>query len=198
MASTLSKSNVLVGGKVVLYMDDLPIGFAQAARCRDDYALEPIQVLGQLQAIEYVPTHARHEISCTLMVLKNDSLAKRNLEPTGAGNFGFLASGTIGLTGGAKDFSGLAGSDANTANTSTGLAANSGLLRELHGKTFDIKIVDASAGTTGTTLVEYTSCYFASGDLDVQSNRVLMHNVTFYALDRKGTLSNTVSSANVA
>lgn len=155
-------------------------------------------MLGQLQAIEYVPTHARHEISCTLMVLKNDSLAKRNLEPTGAGNFGFLASGTIGLTGGGKDYSGTAGSDANTANTNTGLAANSGLLRELHGKTFDIKIVDASAGTTGTTLVEYTSCYFASGDLDVQSNRVLMHNVTFYALDRKGTLSNTVSSANVA
>ena len=191
MATTtgsISNSNVLVGGKVVLYMDTLPVGFAQAARCRDDYALEPIQVLGQLQAIEYVPTHARHEISCSLMVLKNDSLALRNLEPTGAGNYGFIASdkGTIGLAGGIRDFY---DKDDKVAKDNSGGPGAHGLLRELHGKTFDIEIKDASAGTTGKTLVKYTKCYFASGDLDVQANRVLMHNVTFYALDRLGTLS---------
>jgi len=243
----LWNTGVRTGGKVVIYMDGYPIAFAQSARFRDDYGLEPVHVIGQLQTIEYVPMHARHEITISLLVLRNASLSKLGLEPASAGSFGLLrAGGGAGVLGdgfAAQDppakYYGAGVTTATTDNASlvsngyaTELGGKSALLpseitesartpmagpngaqdhniwRVIHSKVFDIEVRDsevltqqdaqyAEAGiaaryaTTGDTspawpktLIRYKDCFFAGGDVNVDANRVLMHNVTFYARDK--------------
>lgn len=82
------KTGVKTGGKVIIMLDDIPLAFAQSARFRDDYGLEPVHIIGQLQTIEYVPMHARHEIQISTLVVRNTSLSEMGLEPATAGSFG--------------------------------------------------------------------------------------------------------------
>ena len=185
-AENFVNSNIRNGNRVLIKMDNVIIGYATSARCSDDYGLEPVHVLGQLQCLEYIPTHARHTISCSLVVMKHQSLMKSNLEPTGAGSYGNLA--TTGIGAGATPTDPQGSYNGNYPYQETNANPAPGALRILHGKTFDIEIVDQE---TNTTMVKYKKCYFASGDLEVGANRIMMHNVTFYALDRQGTLSST-------
>lgn len=248
MATTakLWNTGVRTGGKVVIYMDGFPIAFAQSARFRDDYGLEPVNVIGQLQTIEYVPMHARHEITISVLVLRNVSLSKLGLEPTGAGSFGLLKAGggrnALGdgymemdpgaamynkqaqpygpSTGTADDNLDLLPTSDNSArNVINGPDATkdfSQVWRVIHSKVFDIEVKDAqlytgneatqnadgktvthvdAAGTTPVvnrwprTIVKYKDCFFAGGDLNIDANRVLMHNVTFYARDKDASES---------
>ena len=39
---------------------------------------------------------------------------------------------------------------------------------------------------TGNVLLKYLNCFFAGGEVSVESNRVLMHSATFYAQDKDG------------
>lgn len=87
-----SGAGVLVGGRILVKMDGKVVGFANEATCSDSYGLQPVHVLGQLQPIDYVPTDARHQIDMQMMVIKGGSLIAANLEPSGAGNFGYLSS----------------------------------------------------------------------------------------------------------
>lgn len=249
----LWNTGVRTGGKVVIYMDGYPIAFAQSARFRDDYGLEPVNVIGQLQTIEYVPMHARHEITISVLVLRGVSLSKLGLEPTGAGSFGLLQAG-----GGSDTLGdGFTPMDPGTAmynqqaqpygTTSSTAADNWDLLpssttgedrptingpiagkdfsqvwRVIHSKVFDIEVKDAqlytgaeaTANSAGTaiaaaaattnpvkaavnrwprTIVKYKDCFFAGGDLNIDANRVIMHNVTFYARDKDSSESSLYS-----
>jgi hypothetical protein len=194
----------MVGGKV--------IAFAQSARFRDDYGLEAVQIIGQLQAIEYVPTHARHEITVTMLVVRNTSLVSMGLEPGSAGSFGLLnpenTGGAVGQ--GIVDASpGRIGTDVpgsaigawNATFNGPGGEANVdafGYLtfyRILHQRVFDIEVRDMEFNDEaqakddlfqGNTLLKYLNCFFAGGEVSVESNRVLMHTATFYAQDKDG------------
>lgn len=245
-SAKLWNTGVRTGGKVVIYMDGFPIAFAQSARFRDDYGLEPVNVIGQLQTIEYVPMHARHEITISVLVLRNVSLSKLGLEPTGAGSFGLLQAGggrdalgdgymamdpaatmynQVGLpydktTSTAEDNWDLLPSADNSVRTAiNGPKADkdfSQVWRVIHSKVFDIEVKDAqlytgneatqnadgksvagAAAATGTaavnrwprTIVKYKDCFFAGGELNIDANRVLMHNVTFYARDKDASES---------
>ena len=248
----LWNTGVRTGGKVVIYMDNYPIAFAQSARFRDDYGLEPVNVIGQLQTIEYVPMHARHEITISVLVLRGTSLSKLGLEPTGAGSFGLLQAGGGKKTLGdgfmemdpssayynkqvseygktSKDTAAdnddlLPASDVGTTrNIISGPDSSKDLSqvwRVIHSKVFDIEVKDAQlytgaeatanasgstiAGTAASagapavnkwprTIVKYKDCFFAGGDLNIDANRVLMHNVTFYARDKDATNSSLFS-----
>ena len=242
----LWNTGVRTGGKVVIYMDGFPIAFAQSARFRDDYGLEPVNVIGQLQTIEYVPMHARHEITISVLVLRNVSLSKLGLEPTGAGSFGLLAAGGgraalgdgyMAMDPGAAMYNKLAqpygpstgtaadnydllptsdNSERTTVNGPDATKDFSQVWRVIHSKVFDIEVKDAqlytgneatknAAGETVAgaaavgstpavnrwprTIVKYKDCFFAGGDLNIDANRVLMHNVTFYARDKDASES---------
>ena len=243
----LFNTGVRTGGKVIIYMDGYPIAFAQSARFRDDYGLEPVHVIGQLQTIEYVPMHARHEITISLLVIRNSSLSKLGLEPASAGSFGLLKAGggaTV-LGDGFSEMdppskyynapdavvSPLTTSDtpspvygSTTATTGGNVllpgrkivpmpdaARSQNIFRVLHGKVFDIEVKDsqiysyddavtagggtpvAAEGKTVTpfprTILRYKDCFYAGGDVSIDANRVLMHNVTFYARDKDGANS---------
>jgi hypothetical protein len=192
----LSNSRVLVGGKVLIKMDGRTVGFANEADCTDNYGMQPIHILGQLQAIEYVPTVAQHSISMSVMVLRDTSLIDANLEPNGAGNFGFLGSAqnTLG--------SALANTSKNMGSATAeqlqssvkGATGSAGALRVLHGKTFDIEISQQymeNNAPVSTALVTYKNCYFNSGTVRVGANAIVVHQCQFVALDRDGTLSNS-------
>jgi hypothetical protein len=198
----LSNSRVLVGGKVLIKMDGRTVGFANEADCTDNYGMQPIHILGQLQAIEYVPTVAQHSISMSVMVLRDTSLIDANLEPNGAGNFGFLGSAqnTLG--------SALANTSKNMGSATAeqlqssvkGATGPAGALRVLHGKTFDIEISQQYMENNlpvSTALVTYKNCYFNSGTVRVGANAIVVHQCQFVALDRDGTLSNSSGGEGV-
>jgi hypothetical protein len=198
----LSNSRVLVGGKVLIKMDGRTVGFANEADCTDNYGMQPIHILGQLQAIEYVPTVAQHSISMSVMVLRDTSLIDANLEPNGAGNFGFLGSAqnTLG--------SALANTSKNMGSATAeqlqssvkGATGSAGALRVLHGKTFDIEISQQymeNNAPVSTALVTYKNCYFNSGTVRVGANAIVVHQCQFVALDRDGTLSNSSGGEGV-
>lgn len=240
----LFNTGVRTGGKVIIYMDGYPIAFAQSARFRDDYGLEPVHVIGQLQTIEYVPMHARHEITISLLVIRNSSLAKLGLEPSSAGSFGLLKAGG-GATVLGDGFSemdppskyynapdaiatGATVTDTPSPQYGSTTATTGGnvllpgrkivpmpnpsgrsqnIFRVLHGKVFDIEVKDsqiysyddavtadggtpsATATTFPRTILRYKDCFYAGGDVSIDANRVLMHNVTFYARDKDGANS---------
>lgn len=203
----LWNTGVRTGNKVVLKFGDTPIAFAQSARFQDDYGLEPVHVVGQLQAIEYVPMHARHQIQISLLVVRNSSLSKLGFEPASAGSYGVLSNNAGGQLGdGTLDADpAVATYTAENelipggAHTTTD-ATKTMFLRAIHQKVFDIVVYDSSINgsadgksvinvasdgrVTLTPLVHYRNCFFASGDLAVDANRVLMHNVTFMAQDK--------------
>jgi hypothetical protein len=67
------------------------------------------------------------------------------------------------------------------------------ILTVLHQKVFDIEVYDAEPMTAvdagnaaygGKKILGYKNCFYGGGDLSVDANHVLMHNVTFYAQDK--------------
>ena len=195
-------TGVRTGGKVLLKMDDKVIGFAQSARFRDDYGLEPVHIVGQLQTIEYVPMHARHEIQMSVLVVRNTSLAAMGLEPGSAGSFGLISADEASQLGNGGSIVQANPSKTGTANSWDKILAGADITttdkaapyRVLAQKVFNIEVVDAqytaaqasSSTFTGSIICRYLNCFFAGGDLSVDANRVLMHNVTFYAQDKDG------------
>lgn len=198
----LSNSRVLVGGKVLIKMDGRTVGFANEADCTDNYGMQPIHILGQLQAIEYVPTVAQHSISMSVMVLRDTSLIDANLEPNGAGNFGHLAAANNPIGSALSNTAQNMGSATETQlqSSTKGNTGPAGALRVLHGKTFDIEISQQymeNNSPKSTALVTYKNCYFNSGTVRVGANAIVVHQCQFVALDRDGTLSNSTGGEGV-
>jgi len=196
-------TGVRTGGKVLLKMDNKVIGFAQSARFRDDYGLEPVHIVGQLQTIEYVPMHARHEIQMSVLVVRNTSLAAMGLEPGSAGSFGLIPTADAAALGSSGSIlTANPAKNGNIANSWEKILKDPHIInadgaapyRVLAQKVFNIEVVDAqytsaqaaSDTFSGSIICRYLNCFFAGGDLSVDANRVLMHNVTFYAQDKDG------------
>lgn len=79
----------------------------------------------------------------------------------------------------------------------TGVVLSSGSLREkgiipengdgaLVGTVFDIVQMDKS---TGRVLAKYTGCSYASGDVEISANAVVVNNATFMALGKTGSVA---------
>lgn len=201
-------TGVRTGGRVVVELDGIAIAFAQSARFRDDYGLEPVHIIGQLQTIEYVPMHARHEIQMAVLVVNKNSLSRMGLEPATAGSFGVygdgkqIGDGIVKRTPSAEKWDDEYGwgrkynSKISKADSQTDGAADFNIYTVLHAKVFDIKVYDAEPSTENTfkkgyngdtgsgRLIHYENCFFAGGDMSIDANRTLVHNVTFYAQNK--------------
>lgn len=195
MATSVSDSKVLVGGKILVKMAGKYIGFANSADCSDSYGLQPIHVLGQLQPIDYVPTDARHSIDLDMMVLRDTSLIQANLEPTGAGNYGFLAAGKADTIGNVANATGDMPADATALKVNSTTESEQGAVRILHGKVFDIEIVSPTSTSDSVSVVLYENCYFNGGSVRFNANAITMHRCQFVALNRRGWLMKTPSWA---
>lgn len=129
------------GNRIVITLDDKQIGTMKSCRMNDDYSPEPVTGIGDIHVVEYVPTIARHSLSCSYVVL----------------NAGALRDIGIALEN---------GDDA------------------LNGLVFDIVIMSKD---DGAVLRKYEGCSYASGDLEIQANAVVMANAQFNALNVTGT-----------
>lgn len=182
--ATRTDNSVLTGGQVVIEMDGQVIGFANSLTCNDNYNLTPINVIGQYQPIEFVPTAASHNISIDTIVMRGDSLVRHNLEPMTGGSYGLL--GTSGANVG-----GVVGVPQIYADTDDKRAAmldstgseNGGTLTLLDGKKFDIGVK-----TDTHYIVKYIDCYCTGGTFTIGQNNIVGRTVTFVALDRRGQL----------
>ena len=180
----VSDNNVLVGSKVLIRMDGNVVGFAQSARCTDNYRYIPIHIMGQLQAVEYVPTTAMHEIVLTSMVMRNDSLTRHNLEPWGAGSYGYVSTSGDNI-GGIKGRTGTYKKFTQNLTTTKDAQPNGGTLTLIDNSRITIGITDAA---TGKNIVQYEKCFYAAGGFSISANNIIGHQVTFYSILKVGQL----------
>lgn len=129
------------GNRIVVTLDGRQVGTMKSVRMNDDYSPEPVTGIGDIHVVEYVPTIARHSLSCSYVVLNSGALRDQGIALEN-------------------------GDDA------------------LNGLVFDIVIMSKD---DGEVLRKYEGCSYASGDLEVQANAVVMANAQFNALNVTGT-----------
>lgn len=129
------------GNRVIITYGGTQIGAMRSVRASDDYSPEPVTGIGDIHVLEYVPTVARHSLSCSQVVLINGSMRQ------------------------------------------VGIAMENGDA-VLQGLVFDIEIYSKD---DGTLLKKYMGCSYASGDVEITANAILVASGTFNALDTSGT-----------
>lgn len=133
-------ANVRTANRLAIVLDGKQIGALQSVRQSDDYGLEGVYGIGDIDPIEHVPTAARYTLSVSNVVLRKGDMRQAGLIPE------------------------------------NGAAALKGLV-------FDIEQYDKD---TGDLLRKYVGCSYASGDIDVSRNAIVMANATFMALGVTG------------
>ena len=131
-------ANVRSANRLVIVFDGRQVGALQSVRQSDDYGLEGVYGIGDIDPIEHVPTAARYTLSVSNVVFKTHQMRAAGLVPQN-------------------------GQEA------------------LKGLVFDIEQYDKE---TGRLLVAYRGCSYASGDMDVSRNAIVMSNATFMALTK--------------
>ena len=61
------------GNEVDVYMNGVLLDLIQNMRGTDDYGFEPASGIGDIHALEYVPSMARHSIAVSKFALRKDS-----------------------------------------------------------------------------------------------------------------------------
>ncbi|MEY8688438.1 MAG: hypothetical protein AB9M53_00980 [Leptothrix sp. (in: b-proteobacteria)] len=136
-----TNANVRSANRMAIVFDGKQIGALQSVRSSDDYGLEGVYGIGDIDPIEHVPSAARYTLSVSNVVLRVGAMRAAGLIPEN-------------------------GQDA------------------LKGLVFDIEQYDKD---TGVLLRKYSGCSYASGDMDVSRNAIVMSNATFMALTVTGT-----------
>lgn len=139
MATTNVKTRS--GNRIVITYDGQQIGAMRSVRLNDDYSPEPVTGIGDIHVIEYVPTVARHSLTCQQVVLKSGSMR------------------------------------------AAGITSENGDSM-LQGLVFDVEIYDKD---DHTLLRKYQGVSYASGDVEVSANAILVASGQFNALDVSGT-----------
>lgn len=79
----MSRENLKVrsGNRIVVVFDGKQIGLVQSVSANDDYSPEPASGIGDIHAVEYVPTMARHTLSVSAMLLNKGAMLEAGLVP---------------------------------------------------------------------------------------------------------------------
>lgn len=77
------KQNLQVqsGNRIAIVYDGKQIGAMQSVRMTDDYGLEGVYGIGDIDPIENVPTAARYNLSCQNVVLRKGAMRAAGLIP---------------------------------------------------------------------------------------------------------------------
>jgi len=75
------KTNVKVrsGNRIAVLFDGQEIGLLQSVSASDDYSPEPASGIGDIHAVEYVPTMARHSLNVSTMLLKKGAMMEAGI-----------------------------------------------------------------------------------------------------------------------
>lgn len=69
------------GNRIIVVLDGVAVGLLQSIRGSDDYGPEPASGIGDIHAVEYVPTMARHTVSISKMVLDTETIRSLGIFP---------------------------------------------------------------------------------------------------------------------
>lgn len=72
---------VLSGNHSVVVFDGKQVGLIQSVNASDDYGPEPASGIGDIHAVEFVPTMARHSLSVSGMLLRKGALLEAGIVP---------------------------------------------------------------------------------------------------------------------
>lgn len=67
------------GNRIVVIFDGKQVGLVQNVSMNDDYSPEPASGIGDIHALEYVPTMARHSLNVSNMVLKRGAMRQAGI-----------------------------------------------------------------------------------------------------------------------
>lgn len=67
------------GNRTIVMFDGKQVGLIQNVRMNDDYSPEPASGIGDIHVQEYVPTMARHSLSCSVMMLNKGALLEAGI-----------------------------------------------------------------------------------------------------------------------
>lgn len=67
------------GNRIAVVLDGKQIGLIQSVSANDDYGPEPASGIGDIHAVEYVPTMARHSLSVSSMMLNRGALLEAGI-----------------------------------------------------------------------------------------------------------------------
>lgn len=84
----MAQTNLKVrsANRIVVLIDGKQVGALQSVRFSEDYGVEQVYGIGDIEPVESVPTAARYSISVSNVVLRKDSLRKLGIVPEdGAG-----------------------------------------------------------------------------------------------------------------
>lgn len=75
------KTNVKVrsGNRIAVLFDGQEVGLLQSVSASDDYSPEPASGIGDIHAVEYVPTMARHSLNVSTMLLKKGAMMEAGI-----------------------------------------------------------------------------------------------------------------------
>lgn len=79
--ATPSTFGTRTGNHIIIEMDDQQVGLIQNMRANDDYGLEPVMGIGDINAQEIVPTAARHQIQAGFVALRKTLLGSKSFMP---------------------------------------------------------------------------------------------------------------------
>lgn len=69
------------GNVARILIDGREVGLMQNVDFSDDYAPEPASGIGDIRAVEHVPTFARHGVTCSYLALRTRSLHELGIIP---------------------------------------------------------------------------------------------------------------------
>jgi hypothetical protein len=75
------KTNIKVrsGNRIAVLFDGKEVGLLQSVSASDDYSPEPASGIGDIHALEYVPTMARHSLNVSTMLLKKGAMLEAGI-----------------------------------------------------------------------------------------------------------------------
>ena len=159
--------NVIVrsSNRFTILMGGVAVGLLQDLRCQDDYSPEPASGIGSISVYEYVPTLARYTISTSQACMFIGSLRRIGVS---------FENGEDALKG--MTFT-IEVYDRTTDSTVS------------EGSTSPVTIA-AESGTT-TLLRRYEKCSFASGDVEIRKNAIIVTSATINACSVESNKNST-------
>ncbi len=156
------KQNVIVrsSNRFTIAMGGVAVGLLQDLRCQDDYSPEPASGIGSINVYEYVPTLARYTITTSQACMFIGSLRRIGV------SFENGEDAMKGLTFTIEVYDRLIQGSLQEGSTSPATMA--------------------AEGATGTLLRKYEKCSFASGDIEIRKNAIIITSATINACSVAG------------
>ena len=177
--------NVIVrsSNRFTILMGGLAVGLLQDLRCQDDYSPEPASGIGSISVYEYVPTLARYTISTSQACMFIASLRRIGVSFENGEDALKGMTFSIEVYDRVKQSSVIEGSEIPVTMAGEGSTGS--------------VTTDGVTTTTATLLRRYEKCSFASGDIEIRKNAIIVTSATINACSANSNAANNGSRSYI-